>query len=211
MKKKIFALLLMAIMVLSLAACSGGSDNGKEVESQKEVSQVTDKTAETDDSNVGEIVDEGGIRKEPIVTDKELNITGETGPIKYSLNALQLSKLTATTDEMAEILEIEKDKECAVLVIDISAENTSAETINFYLGMATATTNTKEQVESDGFLEEYMDGEFLGQVIHSGTLVYILENSKAEDITNVKLYVDAPTDENYDEVGEPLELELTFE
>lgn len=210
MKKRILALLLMATMALSLVAC-GGSDNGKEVESQKEVSQATDESAKTDDSNVGEIVDEGGIRKEPIVTDKELNITGETGPIKYSLNALQLSKLTATTDEMAEILEIEKDKECAVLVIDISAENTSEETINFYLGMATATTNTKEQVESDGFLEEYMDGEFLGQVIHSGTLVYILENSNAEDITHVKLYVDAPTNENFDEVGESVEIELTFE
>lgn len=210
MKNKIIAFLLAALMVISLAACGGeDSDNGKEVESQKEVSQASEE--EKEDSNVGEIVDEGGIRKEPILTDKELNITGETGPIKYSLNALQLSKLTATTDEMAEILEIEKDKECAVLVIDISAENTSEETINFYLGMATATTNTKEQVESDGFLEEYMDGEFLGQVIHSGTLVYILENSNAEDITSVKLYVDAPTNDNYDEVGEPVEIELTFD
>ena len=208
--KKILTLIMSAILVFGLAAC-GGSDNGKEVESQKDVSQATEKQETTDESKVGEIVEEDGIRKEPVVTDKELNITGETGPIKYSLDAIQLSKLTATTDEMADFLEIEKDKEYAVLVIEISAENTADETINFYLGMATATTNTKEQVESNGFLEEYMDGEFLGQVIHSGTLVYILENSKAEDITNVKLYVDAPTNENFDEVGEPLEIELTFE
>lgn len=231
MKRKIVAMMLVSMMVLSSAGC-GGNDNGKQVESQKEISaeekeepekeleekseeepeEAADEEADTesDDNTTGEIVEENGLRKEPVATNKELNLTGETGPFKYTIEGVQVSKLTATTDEMAELLEIEKDKEVALVAINASAENTTDDTLSFYIGQARLTTNTKEQVDADGFLSEYIDGEFLGNVKNSGNLIYILKNSKAEDITNLTLHVDAPHDENFENVGDEVKIDINL-
>lgn len=140
MKNKIVALMLAGCMALSITACGNG-DNGKKVESQKEVSaeQKEQKEEPTNDSTTGEVVEEGGLRKEPVATNKELNLTGETGPFKYTIEGVQVSKLTATTDEMAEVLGIEKDKEVALVAINASAENTTDKTLSFYIGQATLT------------------------------------------------------------------------
>lgn len=218
MKKKIVAMMLAGMMACSLWACG---DNGKKVESQKEVT-ATDSSQEStedeaqeeasgDDSNTGEIVEENGMRKEPVVTEKELNQTGQTGPVIYTIEGLQVSKLTATTDEMAEMLGIEKDKEVALVAFNASIENTTDATVSFYLGQATLTTNTKEQVDSDGFLSEYIDGEMLGKVKNSGNMIYILKNSKAEDLTTLTLHVDAPTDENFETIGDPVTIDFNLQ
>lgn len=211
MKNKIVALMLAGCMALSITACGGG-DNGKKVESQKEVSADQKEKEETpsDDSTTGEVVEENGLRKEPIATNKDLNLTGETGPFKYTIEGVQVSKLTATTDEMAEVLGIEKDKEVALVAINTSAENTTDKTLSFYIGLATLTTNTKEQVEADGFLSEYIEGEFLGNVKNSGNLIYILKNSKAEDITNLTMHIDAPHDENFENVGDEVKIDINL-
>ncbi|MDO5041866.1 MAG: hypothetical protein Q4D95_07240 [Peptoniphilus sp.] len=227
MKKKMVAMMLASMMALGTIGC-GGSDNGKQVESQKEISAeekaeeekeeqeekpeeaAEQKEEETDDSTTGEVVEENGLRKEPVATNKELNLEGEVGPFKYIIEGVQVSKLTATTDEMAQMLGIEKDKEVALVAVNASAENTTTDTLSFYLGQATLTTNTKEQVESDMLLSEYIEGEFLGNVKHSGNLVYILKNSKAEDVTNLTLHVDAPHNENFENVGEEVKIDITL-
>lgn len=223
MKKKMVAIMLASMMALGAVGC-GGSDKGKQVESQKKISAeekaegekeeaeevAEEKEEETDDSTTGEVVEENGLRKEPVVTNKELNLEGEVGPFKYIIEGVQVSKLTATTDEMAQMLGIEKDKEVALVAVNASAENTTTDTLSFYLGQATLTTNTKEQVESDMLLSEYIEGEFLGNVKHSGNLVYILKNSKAEDVTNLTLHIDAPHNENYENVGEEVKIDITL-
>lgn len=212
MKKRIVTMLMAGMLALSVTAC-GSKDDGKKVESQKEVTaeqkeKKEDKTA--DENTTGEVVEENGLRKEPIATNKELNLTGETGPFKYTIEGVQVSKLTATTDEMATMLEIEKDKEVALVAINASAENTTDDTLSFYIGQATLTTNTKEQVESNGLLSEYIDGEFLGNVKNSGNLIYILKNSKAEDISTLTLHIDAPHDENFESIGEEVKVDINL-
>lgn len=223
MKKRIVVMLMASMMILGAVGC-GGSDNRKQVESQKEISAeekteeekeeaeevAEEKEEETDESTTGEVVEENGLRKEPVATNKELNLEGEVGPFKYIIEGVQVSKLTATTDEMAQMLGIEKDKEVALVTINASAENTTTDTLSFYLGQATLTTNTKEQVESDMLLSEYIEGEFLGNVKHSGNLVYILKNSKAEDVTNLTLHIDAPHNENFENVGEEVKIDITL-
>lgn len=206
MRKKVFLGCFAVLTAVSLAGCS--SDNGKKVESKKKVEKATDKSTEIDDSKTGEIVEENGMKKVPVMTDKKLNMKGKTGPIKYSIDGIQVSKFTATNDEMAKTLEIDKDKEIALIALNVSAENTNDKTINFYLGQATITTDTKEQVEPEVMLSENIDGEFLGKVKHDGTNIYILKKSKADNINKIKLFVDAPSDENYESVGNKVELEL---
>lgn len=206
MRKKVLLGCFVVLTAVSLAGCS--DDNGKKVESKKKVEKATDKSTETDDSKTGEIVEENGMKKIPVMTDKKLNMAGKTGPIKYSIDGIQISKFTATTDELANTLEIEKNKEIALVALNVSAENTSDKTVNFYLGQAKITTDTKEQAEPDAMLGENLEGEFLGKVKHEGTNIYLLKKSKADKINKIKLFVDAPSDENYEDVGNKVELEL---
>lgn len=230
MKKKFLTFALVATVAASITACGGnegapstGESAGSTpaAEATPEASETPEETpestpeatqsVESTSPDAGEVVEENGMRKEPIYTNKELNITGQTGPINYTIEGIQVSKLTATTDETAQLLGIERDKEVALVAINASAENTTQDTVNFYLGQSTITTNTKEQVDSDMVLSEYIDGEFLGNVVHSGNVIFILPNSSASDITNVTLYVDAPSDSNFMSVGDNVQVDIALQ
>ena len=218
MKKKLIALCMAAMLATVAFTGCGGSDAGSQTPASTEKStpaatepEETEAPTEAPteaQASAGEVVEENGLRKEPVYTNKELGISGTTGSISYNASAIQVSKLTATTDEMAEMLEIEKDKEVTLVVIDASAENTTDDTINFYIGQAVLTSNTKEQVDPNMLLSDYIDGEFLGSVIHSGSLMYILENSNASDIETVKLHIDAPSNSDFEFTGDPVEIEI---
>ena len=207
MRKRFLTLGLAAVMALSLTAC--GSDNGKKVESKKTVAKTTEKTT-ADESKTGEVVEKDGLKKVPVITDKKLNRKGKTGPIKYNIKAIQVSKLTATTDEMAQALDVEKDKEVGLVAMDVEIENTSDDTINFYFDQGKLTTNTKEQVEANLMLSDNIDGEYLGKVTHKGTLMFILKNGKADKVNNLKLFVDAPSDKDFNTAGDEVKIELKF-
>ena len=234
MKKKFLAFALVATMAASITACGGNesTSSANEVAEPSPTAEATPETteapvetpeatpeatpdavqsAESASPDAGEVIEEDGMRKEPVYTNKELNITGQTGPMNYTIEAIQVSRLTATTDEMAQFLGIDKDKEVALVAINASAENTSQDTISFYLGQSTITTNTKEQVDSDTFLSEYIDGEFLGNVVHSGSMIFILPNSSASDITNVTLYVDAPFGSDFMSVGDDVQVDIALQ
>lgn len=212
MKRRIVALLMASMFAITMiTGCGGGSDSGSQTPAGTEEVKPTETDApETTEAqtSAGEVVEENGLRKEPVFTNKDLGISGTTGSVNYNVSAIQVSKLTATTEDMADLLEIEKDKEVALVVINASAENTIDDTINFYIGQATLTSNTKEQVDPDTFLGDYIDGEFLGNVIHSGSLMYILKNSNASDIENVKLHIDAPSNSDFEFTGDPVEIEI---
>lgn len=218
MKRKMIALCMAAMLAATALGGCGGSDAGSQAPAGTEekatpAAEPEETAAPTEapteaQASAGEVVEENGLRKEPVYTNKELGISGTTGSINYSVSAIQVSKLTATTDEMAEMLEIDKDKEVALVVIDVSAENTTDDTINFYIGQAILTSNTKEQVDPNILISDYIDGEFLGNVIHSGSLMYILENSKASDIETVKLHIDAPSNSDFEFTGGPVDIEI---
>lgn len=207
MRKKLLTLGLAILISTSLVACG---DNGKKVESEKEVSNKTEAST-NDESKTGEVVEENGMKKIPVITDKKLNKKGESGPIKYNIKAIQVSKLTATTDDMASTLDVEKDKEVTLVAMDIEVENTSEKTISFYPDQSEITTNTKEQVSSELFLSDSVGGDYIGKVKKSGTIFFILKNSSADDINTITYHVDAPCDENFESVGDQVSVELKFE
>lgn len=207
MRKKLLTLGLAVLISTSFVACG---DNGKKVESEKEVSNKTEAST-NDESKTGEVVEENGMKKVPVITDKKLNKKGESGPIKYNIKAIQVSKLTATTDDMASALDVEKDKEVTLVAMDIEVENTSEKTINFYPDQSEITTNTKEQVSSEVFLSDSVGGDYIGKVKKSGTVFFILKNSSADDIDTITYHVDAPCDENFESVGDKVSVELKFE
>ncbi|MGB6407698.1 MAG: hypothetical protein WBF39_09485, partial [Planococcus donghaensis] len=86
--------------------------------------------------------------------------------------------------------------------IQFAGENTSEEDMSFYLGQAVAITNTKEQLDPDMILSEYIEGEYMGQVRHEGHNVYILKNSIVDELESIELRIMAPMDSNFETVGE---------
>lgn len=224
MKNKIISTALVLCMAISLSACGDST-----VKSEKEVSVAEEsKTSELEseaqkpddnsttgtengDSSTGTVEQGNGFIKTPVITDKALNYTGNAGPINYTINAIQISNLVATEDAAAEMFGIEKDKETAIIAMDITAENTSDEDISFYISQATLISSTKEQVDSSLLFSDYIDGEFLGQVVKSGSLVYILPNSNANDITSINLRISAPTDSEWNSLSDDISIDLTFE
>ncbi|MGB6409354.1 MAG: hypothetical protein WBF39_17910, partial [Planococcus donghaensis] len=102
----------------------------------------------------------------------------------------------------ADLFEVAIGDKIHVFTVQFAGENTSEEDMSFYLGQATAITNTKEQLEPDMVLSEYIEGDYLGQVRHEGHNVYILKNSTVDELESIELRITAPTDSNYETVGD---------
>lgn len=208
--KKIVTILLLSIMLVS---CSSKKEEKNTTETnisevKKEENKEDKKENKKEEKKEGETTEQNGLKKTVIFTNKELNKTGESGSIKYNFTKVQVSKLTATTDDAAQMFEVEKGKEFAIIVFDIEVENTSDKDVSFYISQAKLISNTKEQVEPDMIASTYIDGEFLGAVKKNGTNVYLLKNSKAEDIKSVEIRISAPTDKNFNKLGEDIKFTI---
>ena len=208
--KKIVTMLLLSIMLVSCASKkeenSTTETNTSEV--KKEENKEDKKENKKEEKKEGETTEQNGLKKTVIFTNKKLHKTGESGSIKYNFTKVQVSKLTATTDDAAQMFEVEKGKEFAIVVFDIEVENTSDKDVSFYISQAKLISNTKEQVEPDMIASTYIDGEFLGAVKKNGTNVYLLKNSKAEDIKSVEIRISAPTDKNFNKLGEDIKFTI---
>lgn len=203
MKKKLIILFLTSTICLSLTSCGNTPTNSSD--QVQEPSQIEETKKSESDAYVEE---HDGIRLERISVQNNLNILGETGPLKYSVNLLSLGKITATTDESASFLQLEKNKEITTVAINVTGENTSTDTVDFFLGQAKLTSNTKEQVDPDMLLSEYVDGTYIGQVKQSGTLIYLLKNTNIDDLTQVSLHITEPYDENANTIGDKVDIDI---
>lgn len=205
--KKIVIMLLMSLILVS---CSSKKEekNTTETNTSEVKKEENQEDKKENKKKEGETTEQNGLKKTVIFTNKELNKTGESGSIKYNFTKIQVSKITATTDDTAQMFEVEKGKEFAIVVFDIEVENTSDKDVSFYISQAKLISNTKEQVEPDMIASTYIDGEFLGAVKKKGTNVYLLKNSKAEDIKSVEIRISAPTDNNFNKLGEDIKFTI---
>src|SRR5690606_27824817 len=115
---------------------------------------------------------------------------------------IQLKIMEPKDQATADLFEVEIGEEVHVFTIQFAGENTSDEDMSFYLGQAMAITNTKEQLEPDMLLSEHIEGEYMGQVQHEGYNVYVLKNSTVDQLESIELRITAPTDSNFETVGE---------
>jgi hypothetical protein len=92
------------------------------------------------------------------------------------------------------------------VVLDVKTENTSNETLNWYVTQDKIVTNTKEQVS--GYLySEQVDGEFIGKVVKTGKIVFEIKGDLTS-ITSLNYVVEGPSDKNYKRVGETKTTEI---
>lgn len=226
--KKGFLMFFMALLLIVATACGSDNTAGDKNTSNESIEGVEDKETNTEKSQEK---DEDTNTSEEEVTEEEVSgewetevgetIENEGGShtlIKrfdkvetqttgtMILNISQINTISSKLKgEMAEFMETD---ELEYIQIDMEVENTSEDTISFYADQATITTNTGEQLESDMWLSDHIDGEYLGAVKKSGSQFFVLKNSKAQDIEWVRIVIDAPIDENWDAVGEKLDFKV---
>ncbi|UJW56632.1 hypothetical protein HXZ66_04030 [Bacillus sp. A116_S68] len=218
MKKMLVGVSLSTFLIV--AACGDGNEGAdgdnnvnNEVENEQnnvndgnEAENTADEIAEGAwETEVGETVETeaGTFTLHARADDIE---TIETGPIVMEIEQLN-AQSGELSDEMAEILDTE---ELHMIQLDLTVENTADEDIMFYSGQATISTSTGEQLESDMWLSDYIDGEMMAGTKANGTFFFVLENSDAADVESVRLTWNAPLDEDWENVGEDVDIEVAF-
>ena len=176
--KKTLCLLLAAIIALALAACGeSGSTNASEMSAgNKSIVEIE----ATDNSNKG--LYENGMYVTSVYENDKLNTTGSAGPVKYTVKGICIAKATAADDDTAEYLEVEKNKEFALVSLTIYFENTSDENVCFLVSQSSVFTNTEKDIPANGFLSDLMNEDVPPHESWEGTEYYILKETDADNI-----------------------------
>ena len=129
-----------------------------------------------------------------------------TGPFKVKITGVSAGIMTPKSEEMKSFLQ---DKEnTQVIILFASVENTEDKKANLYLNQSLITTDTQEQLEPDLLLSEG-SGEFLSAVKQDMTMVYYPQTD-VERTKEIVLHVEAPSDENFETIGDELKITITF-
>jgi hypothetical protein len=212
--KKLLGILFAAMLVFVLAAC-GSDDTSKEEEGNKSEEATTasnessEKEAETDEeattdggTTIGETVSNDGGDHTLVSLNEDVG-TFESGPM-----TLNITKINGVSSDLkGDLADVMETDHIEYIQVDMNVESSSEEDVSFYPSQATLVTDTGEQLEPDMFMNEHIDGEFMGKVKKQGINYYMLENSKAADVKHVKLVFSGPTDANINSLGEDITVE----
>lgn len=208
--KKLSTILIAAMLVFGAVGCSKDVKQGSVEKDDKTKTEANkNENNEKESQETEKATKSNGLEKTPLFTNKDLNSKGEIGGVKYNFKAVQVSKIKPYTEEGANLFDVKKDTELTAIVFDVEAENTTGKDITFYIDQSKLITDTKEQVEPNMFLSDHIEAEFLGDVVKKGTLMYILKDSKAEDVNELELRIDAPMDsKTFDKLGDDAKINL---
>ncbi|AXF54752.1 hypothetical protein [Salicibibacter kimchii] len=200
---------------------SAEADEG-EAEAEEEETSTDDDASESESANAdtsegdGDITEGGNEVGETVTNDAgettlvSLNDdidTIESGPITLDIEKVNGASATFDDEMAVEMF----GEESEYIQLDMTVENTSEDDVTFYASQATMITDTGEQLEPEMMASDHIEGEFLGQVEKSGTSIYMLENSTADEVESVELRFDAPHDQDWEDVGESIETEIDLE
>ncbi len=191
-----------SLSVAFLAGCSGDDNKPEEKETQVETTSGVDE--------VGHVTEEDGYKKVLEYINKDFNKSDESGTFEFTIKSVRLESLTASTDVAARTYGVEKETESSVLTLDLSGINNGDRTVNCYISQATLTTDKGVTVEPKALLGKYIDGHFEYNVLKEGTNVYVFPGIKPSEINNLTFEVAAPKNNDFKEVGDPIELEFSL-
>lgn len=208
MKKKIipFVLSISSAGIL-LGGCSlfGSGENNDQAPA--EVSSTTNSEQE----NTGDVIEKDGIRKTIVYNNSAPGIEGETGPMEYSLDSIQLADVITTTDTASRMLDLEKNTDAVMITIGFTCKNIWDISSNFYISQAVIELEDGEDATPKSFYGEYTDGHFVAGASKTGSNVYVIKGKKAEEIKNIMFHVDAPADNDFQDIGEDLDVEIVID
>ena len=190
--------LLVAVPLALLVGC-GEADELKTTTTDTEEVAEAEASAPEEATTKNEDVQESELGTNKIyMKNKALTIAETMGPIQFAIDKVQTSRL-----RVAEAYRDSFDgqEEVTVVAMNMLAENTVDETMSFHPNQATLVTNTGEQVEADLFFSDDVGGEFLGKVKKEGNVLFFVK-AKPEELTDLKVVIDGPFNENFDKVAE---------
>jgi hypothetical protein len=225
MKKRLL-LLIALFFTVTLAACGSAEDtsdsdaNANEEAAEETAANEAESSDENEEAEEGETMtseeNEGNEAKvgdtitsdvgEATLVSRTDDVgTFESGPIELTIEKANGAAMKVS-DEYVDMFDGQEELE--YIQLDMTVENTSEDHITFYASQAVMTTDSGEQLDPNMLLSDHIDGEFLGEVTKSGTSFYFLENSSAEEVESINLFFSAASDENFESVGEEIEVEI---
>jgi cobalamin biosynthesis protein CobT len=217
--KKLFIFILAAMTAMVLAACGEETDESSEDATETEaVAEETANEEETEETASEEAEEDHGDSSEGETTENELGAftmvnqtmdvdeTHESGPMELTIHSIQSGNLVVS-DEFKDMFD-GKD-ELTMINVEMRAENTSEDNVSWYPDQAVMTTNAGDQVDADLLFSDSVGGEFFGPTNQEGSVLFMLD-TPAEEIESVKLIINGPHNEDFETIGDDLEIELSF-
>lgn len=135
-----------------------------------------------------------------------INEEHSSGPININIVNITLSDF----EHSEQYKDYFTGNEKTAVLINMDVENTSEDTLGIYPDQSTIVTDTKEQKDADLFLSNSIGGDYIGQVIKNGSVIYFLE-SPAEDINNIKVVIGGAHTDDFMTTYDDIVIEHTFE
>ncbi|MFD2670786.1 stalk domain-containing protein [Marinicrinis sediminis] len=129
-----------------------------------------------------------------------VNVNVTSGPMK-----LNVSKVTFDPAYREYSFSAETQP---VIILDVTAENTSDEKLTWYVDQSDMVLNTKEQIEDTLMSDSRVTSEFNGKVVKKGIVVFPVKNSHFKDITSMRLLLKYVIDKDFNRVADETETEI---
>lgn len=114
----------------------------------------------------------------------------KSADVEFSIDGIKTAKLVARDPKM-----IETDAETNVLILSITGENLSDDTLSFHPNSAKMTTDTKRQINSIVEISHF-ESEFIGKVIQKGEVIFNLGKEGLEGVKELKFVFDSASKDN---------------
>jgi Copper amine oxidase N-terminal domain len=127
-----------------------------------------------------------------------VNVNGSAGPMKISISKVTLDN-SYNYDQYSNPIR--------AVVMDVTVENTSTDTINWHPDQGILVLNTKEQNKDPLMYSDDLGGEFHGKVIKKGKIAF-KTTSAFNSITDLRFIISGPFNSDFDNVGDELSLDI---
>lgn len=129
-----------------------------------------------------------------------VNVDITSGPMKMHISNVSLDPAYKQYESFSKPIQI--------LVLDVTVENTSADTVSWSPAYGVIVTNSKEQAQAYHYSDP-VSGDFLGNVIKKGQLRFQILGD-LNSISSFKYTIDSPIGQEYEKVGEATTTEVSF-
>lgn len=123
----------------------------------------------------------------------DVDVNVESGPMQMKISKVSLDPAYQQS---------KYDKKIKAVVMDVSVENTSDDTISWYPVLdGKLALNTKEQIDRSSFQSDNVDGDFIGKIVKPGKIVFEVKGD-LDKITSFNYVIRGAYDKEYNQVGE---------
>ncbi|EON70672.1 hypothetical protein [Lysinibacillus sphaericus] len=114
----------------------------------------------------------------------------KSADVEFTIDGIKTAKLKAENPDL-----IETAAETNVLILSMTGENLSDDTVDFHPNTAKMITDTKRQIDSNVMISPF-ESEFIGKVIQKGEVIFDLGEEGLEGVKELKFVFDSTSKDN---------------